>query len=357
MGGSEVLTMATALALDLLGHQVTVMIAEGTIHPSFTAQLQQQNIRFISLDVEGSLDKKLNTLQALLVQQSWDILHFIPVESLACAWVQHTTDTAHNNIPIVVTETTNASPSVWWMGKDEQYVLQNVQGVIAMSYQAASNIWRLRDKNKPLHVIPSFLPPQNRSWETFMSPIAETAFNHIGCISRLSEEKGLEFLLAAMAMLKAENSQITLHLYGDGQERYRVESLIRAFELENSVILHGYVEDIYEAIEQCSLFVLPSLLEGLPLSLLEIMASGRTFIATNVGGIPELVNDGDWAMLVEKGDSRALANAIKCIAYNREHLLHAGKKARAVYEKSWHSKLMAETIVKFYKDVLSRADL
>lgn len=349
LGGSEVLTVATALSLELLGHEVRVVVAEGAIHSRFMAQLQQRKIDLVSLDSEKSISDKLIVLQKLLQQQT-EIVHFIPIESLACAWMEAKTACM---IPVVVTETTNASPSVWWIGDREHNVWKNAQGVIAMSHRAAENIWHLRDKTKLLRVIPSFLPPSDGVWSPSVTSIPETALNHIGCISRLSEEKGLEFLLAAMAMLNRSKNEITLHLFGDGQERYRVESLIKAFELDNSVILHGYVNHIYQVIKTCSLFVLPSLTEGLPLSLIEIIASGRTFIATKVGGIPELVNDGNWATLVERGDSKALADAISVCVSNPQKLRRNGQQARAVYEKSWYSKLRAEAIVQLYKDILA----
>jgi glycosyltransferase involved in cell wall biosynthesis len=349
LGGSEVLTVATALSLELLGHQVKVIVAEGAIHSRFMAQLQGRKIDLVSLNSENSMNDKLIALQKLL-QQQVEIVHFIPIESLACAWMEAKTA---QMIPVVVTETTNASPSVWWIGDREHNVWKKAQGVIAMSHRAAENIWHLRDNTKPLRVIPSFLPPSNGIWSPPVTAIPETALNHIGCISRLSEEKGLEFLLAAMAMLNQSKNKITLHLFGDGQERYRVESLIKAFELDNSVILHGYVNNIYKAIESCSLFILPSLTEGLPLSLIEIIASGRSFISTKVGGIPEIVNNGNWATIVEKGDSKALADAISVRVNNPQKLLRDGKQARAVYEKFWYSKLRAEAIIQLYKDVLA----
>ncbi|MEG4121574.1 glycosyltransferase family 4 protein [Microcoleus sp. N9_B4] len=350
MGGSEVLTVATALSLALLGHQVEVIVASGTIHPKFERQLEYQGIKLVSLASYNNMTEKVAALTELLLRVQPTLVHFIPLESLACAWIE--TETVRT-VPVVVTETTNASPSVWWVGEREHHTLKAADGIIAMSRQAAANIRRFRGTEKPLQIIPPSLPPLDNRWDPPLMDITDTALNNIGCISRLSEEKGLEFLLAAMTMIDRKAKKITLHIFGEGQERYRVESLIRAFELDDAVVLHGYVEDMYVAIESCALFVLPSLLEGLPLSLIEIIASGRPFIATTVGGIPELVDGEDWADLVPIGDSRALAEAIEQRMGNPAQLRRDGRRARAAYERCWHSKLRAEQLVQFYDRVLS----
>jgi glycosyltransferase involved in cell wall biosynthesis len=350
MGGSEVLTVATALSLALLGHQVEVIVAEGTIHPKFERQLELQGIKLVSLASYNNMTEKVAALTELLRRQQPTLVHFIPLESLACAWIE--TETTRT-VPVVVTETTNASPSVWWVGDREHHALKAADGTIAMSRQAAANIRRFRGTEKPLQIIPPSLPPLDNRWDPPLMDITDTALNNIGCISRLSEEKGLEFLLAAMTMIDRKSTKITLHIFGEGQERYRVESLIRAFDLDDAVVLHGYVEDMYVAIESCALFVLPSLLEGLPLSLIEIIASGRLFIATNVGGIPELVDGEDWADLVPIGDSRALAEAIERRMGNPAQLRSDGRRARAAYERCWHSQLRAEQLVQFYQRVLA----
>ncbi|NMF63599.1 hypothetical protein DP113_09515 [Brasilonema octagenarum UFV-E1] len=351
MGGSEVLTVATALSLALLGHQVQVIVAEGTIHPKFERQLDQQGVKLVSLAVYNNITDKVAALTQLLRQQQPTLVHFIPLESLACEWIA--TETVRT-IPVVVTETTNASPSVWWIGDREHYAFKAADGVIAMSHQAAANIQRYRKTEQLLQVIPPSLPPIDNMWDPPLMEITDTALNNIGCVSRLSEEKGLEFLLAAMTMIDRKARKITLHIFGEGQERYRVESLIRAFDLNDAVVLHGYVEDIYVAIKSCALFVLPSLVEGLPLSLIEIIASGRPFIATNVGGIPELVDGEDWADLVPVGDSRALAEAIERRMGNPTQACSSGRLARAAYERCWHSRLRAEELIQFYQQVLFR---
>jgi glycosyltransferase involved in cell wall biosynthesis len=350
IGGSEVLTISIALSLALLGHQVQVIVAEGTIHPKFAGQLTDQKIPIISLAKYSDISAQVAALKTLLQQQQPTLVHFLPIETLACAWIA--TETA-SIVPIVITETTNASSSVWWLGEREHLAYQQADGVIAMSQRAAANIRQFRSTEKLLQVIPSSLPPVGNRWDPPSIDIPDLALTNLGCISRLSEEKGLEFLLAAMTMLNSKSPKITLHIFGEGQERYRVESLIRALELDDVVVLHGCVENIDLAIEKCSLFVLPSLLEGLPMSLIEIIAAGRSFIATNVGGNAELVNGEDWADLVPVADPRALAAAIELRMANPAKLRSDGQRARAAYQHFWHSQCRAEQLVQFYEQVLN----
>ncbi|MCU1337776.1 MAG: glycosyl transferase, group 1 [Bryobacterales bacterium] len=133
--------------------------------------------------------------------------------------------------------------------------------------------------------------------------------NVILIVGRLSREKDHLTLLDAVASLRPE-LRPHLIIVGEGPERPRIEERIRSLSLTNSVTLTGQQESAepYYGIAQVA--VLSSLSEGSPNALLEAMAAGVPVVATRVGGIPEIVTDGESALLVEPGDIAGMSSSI-----------------------------------------------
>ena len=132
------------------------------------------------------------------------------------------------------------------------------------------------------------------------------------CVGRLSSEKGHAGLLDAFASLLARGVQAQLVLIGDGPER---DSLIRqsaALGLESDVEFAGRKNerDVHTEIAKSDLLVLPSLMEGLPVVLIEAMAIGVPVVASCVAGIPELIDDGIEGLLFRPADWQALSEAM-----------------------------------------------
>lgn len=132
----------------------------------------------------------------------------------------------------------------------------------------------------------------------------------IGTIGNLYSVKGHRYLLKA-ALTVTEQYPDTVFLFaGRGQMLDELQSQARALGIYNNVRFLGFREDVADLLDGFDIFVLPSLSEGLPLSILEAMAANKPVVATNVGGIPEVVVDGETGLLVPPMDSAALANAM-----------------------------------------------
>jgi colanic acid/amylovoran biosynthesis glycosyltransferase len=132
------------------------------------------------------------------------------------------------------------------------------------------------------------------------------------CAARLSPEKGLPFLIHALKLLLDDGHELELRVAGDGPSRGQLETLAMELGLSNHVYFLGYLgEDaIIRELQAADLFVLPSFAEGIPVSAMEAMAVGVPVIATNTGGISELIEDGKTGLLVRPSDSEALAGAV-----------------------------------------------
>jgi glycosyltransferase involved in cell wall biosynthesis len=132
----------------------------------------------------------------------------------------------------------------------------------------------------------------------------------IGAVGRLSPEKGFDVLIRAVQQLSGAGQDIILVLVGEGEDRTRLEALARELGVTERVRLPGYCADprpIYEAMD---LFVLSSLREGLPNVVLEAMALEVPVVASQIAGVPRLIQDGDDGLLVPPGSVANLAQAI-----------------------------------------------
>jgi glycosyltransferase involved in cell wall biosynthesis len=131
-------------------------------------------------------------------------------------------------------------------------------------------------------------------------------------IGRLAGVKGLTVLFAALEQLLPEFPQMRLTLIGDGPERAQMEREAKARGLEKVVAFAGYKsqDEVAAILRESDVLVLPSFAEGVPVVLMEAMASGIPVVATRIAGIPELVEDGVAGLLVSPGDETALAQAM-----------------------------------------------
>jgi glycosyltransferase involved in cell wall biosynthesis len=132
----------------------------------------------------------------------------------------------------------------------------------------------------------------------------------IGVVANLYKNKGLEYLIVATNKIKS-NQKINFVIIGDGPERNKLEKLIKKYNLENKVHLIGYIPDASKYLKAFDLLVLPSVKEGQPWAILEAMATEVPIVATNIAGIPEMIENEKSGLLVEPADPEALAEAIE----------------------------------------------
>jgi glycosyltransferase involved in cell wall biosynthesis len=132
----------------------------------------------------------------------------------------------------------------------------------------------------------------------------------LALIGRLHYQKGHSVLFEALKSIIKTGKQVHLYLAGTGPEEERLRLHVRNLNIDASVTFSGVVDDPLAFMSDIDIVVLPSLWEGMPNVLLEAMAAGRPIVATRLGGIEELVCDGETALLCEPGSSASLTAAI-----------------------------------------------
>ena len=178
----------------------------------------------------------------------------------------------------------------------------------------------------------------------------------IGTVGRLVSVKGHAVLLKALRILSESHHNVTLIIVGDGPLRGQLEREVRNLGLERSVIFAGHQAQSYDFINMMDVFVLPSLHEGIPMVLLEALALQRPVVATCVGGIPEVISQGETGLLAKPGDAVSLAESIRQLVENRSKALSIGESGRLRVEKEFNAQIMAKRTIDMYETVLSNAN-
>jgi glycosyltransferase involved in cell wall biosynthesis len=175
-------------------------------------------------------------------------------------------------------------------------------------------------------------------------------------VARIDGLKGHETLLRALGRVRDGDAslQTTLLVAGDGKERPAMEALASELDLgENWVRFLGFRSDAPDLLAASDLFILPSLAEGLPLSVLEAMAHGLPVIATPVGGVPEVVVPGQTGLLVPTEDPEALASAIAELISDKKQRRAFGAAGYERVLKEFSFEQMVQRYNRLYSDLRS----
>jgi glycosyltransferase involved in cell wall biosynthesis len=171
-------------------------------------------------------------------------------------------------------------------------------------------------------------------------------------LSRLAPDKGIDHLIEAAAILPLAEHRIRIVIAGDGPNRARLEQRARSLGVTDRVTFLGYRQDVADLLAACDLVVLPSLREGLSMSLLEAMAAGKPIIATSIGSQIEVASHGDMARLVPPADAPALAEAIVQFARDPALMARLATSARILYASHYTEARMLEAYRQLYFELL-----
>jgi glycosyltransferase involved in cell wall biosynthesis len=171
---------------------------------------------------------------------------------------------------------------------------------------------------------------------------------------RLNYQKGLHVLIEALPLIKKELQDVKLVIVGDGEERPRLKKLAQTLDVAESVVFTGSLhhEDLPQAFASADVFVLPSFFESFGITLIEAQATAKPVVATRVGGIPEVVMNGESGTLVEPGKPNKLANAIITILSDRNMAVRMGRKGRKHVEENFSWCATIDKVAKLYEESL-----
>ena len=255
--------------------------------------------------------------------------------------------------------TTLHGSDVTILGSDPSYEPINTMSIEAsdaittvskyMAKEAKNNL----NIDKKIHVIPNFV--DHEAYQPAPCQILETPRPRgitLVHVSNFRPVKRIEDLIYSMCIITKKEPNAQLILVGDGPERHRIEKLIDRLDLRKNILVTGYRSDVVDMMNCADALVLCSETENAPLTILEGMSCGLPIIATNVGGIPEQVQDGENGFLVPVKHPEEIAEAALKLSADEKLLARMGGNARKTVMERYTKDKVLKQYIDVYKDIL-----
>jgi glycosyltransferase involved in cell wall biosynthesis len=174
----------------------------------------------------------------------------------------------------------------------------------------------------------------------------------VGMVSCLKPQKSPQDFVRLAFQINQVLPQMKFILIGDGVLRYRVEKLVRRYNLQKNLILTGWRRDIPRILSAIDIFVLTSLWEGLPISVLEAMASAKPVVATHTGGIEEVIIEGKTGFLIPVRDVKKMSDRLIMLLKDGNLRKELGQNARDFLDGSYHLENMVNANQDLYENLV-----
>src|SRR5246500_1845314 len=363
-GGSGVVATELGMELAARGHEIHFI----SYAPPIRMNLSDPRIYFHEVEVASYplFDHPPYTLALatkmleVFESESLDILHVHYAIPHSVSALLARSMAAPRRLPFV---TTLHGTDITLVGNNRSYLpitkfsIEQSDGVTAISQYLLNQTIKEFDIKRPIEVIPNFVncdlytrqpnPAQRAKW----APAGEPILMHLSNfrpVKRITDT--VEIFSHVRAKMPAK-----LVLIGDGPDRGAAEYLVRKKKLQKDVFFLGKQNAVYEKLSAADLFLLPSQLESFGLAALEAMACEVPVIATNVGGVPEVVEHGIDGYLVEPRDVSAAARFAIEILSRPDRGREMGQRARADARTKYCANDIIPLYEAYYRQVLSES--
>jgi glycosyltransferase involved in cell wall biosynthesis len=180
---------------------------------------------------------------------------------------------------------------------------------------------------------------------------------NIGAVSRLSEEKGIQFLLKAVPLIARQISHFKVYIAGEGNYRRHLHSLVESLHVQRYVQFVGFLDNVPEFLQQLDLYVQPSRSESLGVAIMEAMSAGLPVVATRVGGIPEIIADNVSGLLVPSQNADVLAEAIVALCRDSEMRQRMGTAGKQLIDQRFRVSDFIRQMYDLYEELLEKKGL
>lgn len=203
-----------------------------------------------------------------------------------------------------------------------------------------------------LCIIPNAIPPRYAD-----IPLKEEMQNHLVFVGVINDLKNQLFILKVLQELKLEGLRFTIEFcggFGTAEYQQLVEDYINTHQLQDQVRFNGWVaySELPAVLERSDMLVLSSRQEALPMSIAEAMAAGRPALATRVGGIPEMITDGENGFLIELESTASAKTALRRVYNNTAEMRRMGQAAKQKATENYMASSVAERTQSFYQQLV-----
>lgn len=346
MGGAEI--MCETLALELVKNGVDVKIVSLYDYKTpISKRLTRAGIEIIFLDKKRGIDLSvIKKLKKIFEQEKPDVVHsHLNAQKYAMlaakqADIPMRVHTVHS---VAYKELNRIDKVLAKMFYKKQHVVPVALSDIVQ--QTIVNVYGISPSSAPIVLngidLSKCIPKHDYNIG------ATVKILHIG---RFSEEKNHKGLIDAFKIFHSIKPNSVLELIGNGKTFEEIKKYVSVQNLESEVHFLGMQTDVYHYINEADIFVLPSLYEGVPMTLIEAMGTGIPIVATNVGGIPNMLSNNESAILTSV-DSQEIANNLLRLSEDIELRKRIGQNALA-RSHEFSSEEMAHKYIKIYQGEL-----
>lgn len=341
-GGAEHLMVDLLPELRSLGNEVELLVFDGTRTP-FMTELEVQGVRIHSLAVGRNVYHPLNVVGLCKFMRKYDVIH---THNTACQlFVPMARCLTMGGAKLVTTEhsANNRRRNKKYLKWLDEWIYVSYDRVICISDKTQSNLEEYIGKFGHVKTIYNGV-----STVRFIQPIKDVDRRHdfiVTMVASLSAAKDQDTLIKAVAQLPGNYS---VRLVGDGPRREELRQLALSLHVADRVNFMGIRSDIPELLGQSDVNVLSSHWEGLSLSSIEGMASGRPFVASDVDGLREIVKGN--GVLFPEGDASQLAAEIRGLCENPERYRQVAEKCQEK-AKQYDMSVMAAKYNELYQSL------
>ena len=290
-------------------------------------------------------------VRQLLLQGSFDVVHANEAHAVSAAWIAG----GHKHVPLVISRRVGyplgKSPVARARYKAAARIVANSRWVAEQAAVSGAPREKLTVVYEGAEIPPLFAEEQRKKARARWGVGEEAPL--LGCAGVLLPDKGQEWLIRTLAEVRREFRGAKLLLAGDGPCRPKLEALTRQLNLQEAVLMPGFVDDVENVYAALDVFLLPSFFEALNNSLLAAMAYEIPSIAFNRGALGEIIEHEKSGLLVSGPDVLEISAAVKRILHRREFAAALGKEARRRVESNFSAERMVEGMIAVYETVLN----
>lgn len=347
LAGAEIMCENLTYELLKLGHKVTI-VSLYNYKSAITDRLEEHGVKIFYLNKTPGPDVLLiGRIRNILKEVKPDIIHthryvlryVIPANLLL-------------NIKVIHTVHTIASKEQKGIGifLSKIFYRLNLAQPVALSNQVRNTIYSVYGLKMSVPVIFNGINLEKYGNRNKLKLEHSERFVFLN-IGRFVYAKNHETLIHAFAIFHKKYSNSYLYLIGQGSEENKIKHLVKSLSLTDCVEFLGTKAEVSYYLSTTDCFILPSRYEGMPMTLIEAMASGMPIIASNVGGIPDMLTDNENAILIDPTVEGVLG-AMEQI-YQEPALRNKLAHNAYIRSKDFSAASMAECYIKFYRQILS----
>jgi len=235
--------------------------------------------------------------------------------------------------------------------------LRRFDAVVGVSDAIANSLRRSGIRDSKIHVIDNGidLPLFSQARATLAHKNRKGPNLVVGTVGRLVPQKGMEYFLRAARDVLLDCADVFFVVIGSGPDREKLEKMARELAIEQNVAFTGHCTDMPSAYAFMDIFVLASIDEGMPMAILEALASRKPVVATSVGAVPRLIVPEKTGLLVAPRDVQALKLAILRLLNDSSLRSQLGSAGKALVRRAHSSNIMAKNYLQLYEQVAHRS--